>query len=333
MAWRDTGTDDPRVRVRPSRSKPRRSKKQVDYSASPTAFVFAVDRGRIHLQMEQTKLVGVKARSLGRRGIVVGDQVRVTGDLSGKNGSLARIVEVLPRKSVLTRSAEDSPGAKEKPMVANADQLAIVTACANPQPRPRMIDRLLVAAYSAGLKPLLLLTKADVACPEPILELFAPLEVPAIVTSIENSQGIDAAGEALAATTTVMVGHSGVGKSSLMNSLIPHADRQIGQVNQVTGRGRHTSTSAIAVEFQGGWLIDTPGIRSFGLAHIETDDLLAAFPDLAEVAAQCPKLCPHLPSSPGCQLSTLGKIDPAKTRRVESFRRLLASQNSQNPLV
>ena len=118
-----------------------------------------------------------------------------------------------------------------------------------------------------------------------------------------------------------------------MNSLIPHADRQIGQVNQVTGRGRHTSTSAIAVEFQGGWLIDTPGIRSFGLAHIETDDLLAAFPDLAEVAAKCPKLCPHLLSSPGCQLSTLGKIDPAKTRRVESFRRLLASQNSQNPLV
>ncbi len=169
MARRDIGTDDPRVRVRPARSKPRRSKKQVDYSTSPTAFVFAVDRGRIHVQMGQTKLVGVKARSLGRRGIVVGDQVRVTGDLSGKSGSLARIVEVLPRKTELTRSAEDSPGAKEKPMVANADQMAICTACADPLPRPGMIDRLLVAAYCSGIKPLLLVTKSDLTSPEPLL--------------------------------------------------------------------------------------------------------------------------------------------------------------------
>ncbi|MBS5944707.1 ribosome small subunit-dependent GTPase A [Varibaculum cambriense] len=333
MARRDIGTDDPRVRVRPARSKPRRSKKQVDYSASPTAFVFAVDRGRIHVQMGDTKLVGVKARALGRHGIVVGDQVRVTGDLSGKSGSLARIVEVLPRQTELTRSAEDSPGAKEKPMVANANQMAIVTACADPLPRPGMIDRLLVAAYCAGIEPLLLVTKSDLTSPEPLLELFQPLQVPSVVTSIESGEGIDEAAELLAGRVSVLVGHSGVGKSSLMNTLIPDAARSTGHVNQVTGRGRHTSTSVMALPYQDGWLIDTPGIRSFGLAHISEEDLLAAFPDLAEVATRCPKLCPHLQSSPGCQLSSLEETDPAQERRVESFRRLLASQHSQNTLV
>ncbi len=333
MARRDIGTDDPRVRVRPARSKPRRSKKQVDYSTSPTAFVFAVDRGRIHVQMGQTTLVGVKARSLGRRGIVVGDQVRVTGDLSGKSGSLARIVEVLPRKTVLTRSAEDSPGAKEKPMVANADQMAICTACADPLPRPGMIDRLLVAAYCSGIKPLLLVTKSDLTSPEPLLELFRPLKVTSVVTSLTSGEGVSQAADLLAGRVTVMVGHSGVGKSSLMNALIPEAERSTGQVNQVTGRGRHTSTSVIAEPFRDGWLIDTPGIRSFGLAHISEENLLAAFPDLSEVATACPKLCPHLASSPGCQLSVLAETDPARARRVESFRRLLASQHSQNPLV
>lgn len=333
MARRDIGTDDPRVRVRPARSKPRRSKKQVDYSASPTAFVFAVDRGRIHVQMGDTKLVGVKARALGRHGIVVGDQVRVTGDLSGKSGSLARIVEVLPRQTELTRSAEDSPGAKEKPMVANANQMAIVTACADPLPRPGMIDRLLVAAYCAGIEPLLLVTKSDLTSPEPLLELFRPLQVPSVVTSIESGEGIDEVAELLAGRVSVLVGHSGVGKSSLMNTLIPEAERSTGHVNQVTGRGRHTSTSVMALPYQDGWLIDTPGIRSFGLAHISEEDLLAAFPDLAEVATRCPKLCPHLQSSPGCQLSSLEETDPAQERRVESFRRLLASQHSQNTLV
>ncbi|MDU5307856.1 MAG: ribosome small subunit-dependent GTPase A [Varibaculum cambriense] len=333
MARRDIGTDDPRVRVRPARSKPRRSKKQVDYSASPTAFVFAVDRGRIHVQMGDTKLVGVKARALGRHGIVVGDQVRVTGDLSGKSGSLARIVEVLPRQTELTRSAEDSPGAKEKPMVANANQMAIVTACADPLPRPGMIDRLLVAAYCAGIEPLLLVTKSDLTSPEPLLELFRPLQVPSVVTSIESGEGLDEVAELLAGRVSVLVGHSGVGKSSLMNTLIPDAARSTGHVNQVTGRGRHTSTSVMALPYQDGWLIDTPGIRSFGLAHISEEDLLAAFPDLAEVATRCPKLCPHLQSSPGCQLSSLEETDPAQERRVESFRRLLASQHSQNPLV
>lgn len=333
MARRDIGTDDPRVRVRPARSKPRRSKKQVDYSASPTAFVFAVDRGRIHVQMGDTKLVGVKARALGRHGIVVGDQVRVTGDLSGKSGSLARIVEVLPRQTELTRSAEDSPGAKEKPMVANANQMAIVTACADPLPRPGMIDRLLVAAYCAGIEPLLLVTKSDLTSPEPLLELFRPLQVPSVVTSIESGEGIDEVAELLAGRVSVLVGHSGVGKSSLMNTLIPDAARSTGHVNQVTGRGRHTSTSVMALPYQDGWLIDTPGIRSFGLAHISEEDLLAAFPDLAEVATRCPKLCPHLQSSPGCQLSSLEETDPAQERRVESFRRLLASQHSQNTLV
>ena len=218
-------------------------------------------------------------------------------------------------------------------MVANANQMAIVTACADPLPRPGMIDRLLVAAYCAGIEPLLLVTKSDLTSPEPLLELFRPLQVPSVVTSIESGEGLDEVAELLAGRVSVLVGHSGVGKSSLMNTLIPDAARSTGHVNQVTGRGRHTSTSVMALPYQDGWLIDTPGIRSFGLAHISEEDLLAAFPDLAEVATRCPKLCPHLQSSPGCQLSSLEETDPAQERRVESFRRLLASQHSQNTLV
>src|SRR5699024_3791291 len=125
----------------------------------------------------------MRARELGRKSIVVGDQVGVVGDTSGGPDSLARIVRVLPRTSVLRRSADDTDRV-ERVIVANADQMVIVTALANPEPRPRMIDRCLVAAYDAGLDPLLVLTKADLAPAEPLLEIYRPLTVPFVVTSL-----------------------------------------------------------------------------------------------------------------------------------------------------
>ena len=122
----------------------------------------------------------------------------------------------------------------------------------------------------------------------------------------------------------MLLGHSGVGKSTLVNRLVPEADRAIGEVSGV-GKGRHTSSQSVALPLEGsGWVIDTPGIRSFGLAHIEPDDVMLAFSDLAEAIKDCPRGCGHLgpPADPECALDTL--TGPA-AGRVAAARRLLAA--------
>ncbi len=127
----------------------------------------------------------------------------------------------------------------------------------------------------------------------------------------------------LAGKITVLLGHSGVGKSTLVNRLVPEADRAVGEVTEI-GRGRHTSTQSVALPLEGsGWVVDTPGIRSFGLAHIQPDDVLMAFSDLAEAIGDCPRGCGHMgpPADPECALDTLS--GPA-VRRVAAARRLLA---------
>ena len=117
---------------------------------------------------------------------------------------------------------------------------------------------------------------------------------------------------------------SGVGKSTLVNALVPDADRETGGVNAVTGRGRHTSTSAIMLSLpDGGWIVDTPGIRSFGLAHVDPDHLIEAFDDLHDLTASCPRGCTHADGEPECGLDQAG---PQQRPRVESFRRLLGSR-------
>uniref|UniRef100_UPI00286D7089 ribosome small subunit-dependent GTPase A n=1 Tax=Nocardioides sp. TaxID=35761 RepID=UPI00286D7089 len=159
---------------------------------------------------------------------------------------------------------------------------------------------------------------------------YRSLGVPWVVTQLKG----DGAGDLnelldrLRGRTSVLVGHSGVGKSTLVNALIPEANRDVGIVNAVTGRGRHTSTSAYMLELPGGdgWIIDTPGIRSFGLAHVQPEDLIGAFPDLEEMTEDCPRGCSHGAGEPECGLDdavTAGTADPD---RVESFRRLLAAR-------
>jgi ribosome biogenesis GTPase len=136
--------------------------------------------------------------------------------------------------------------------------------------------------------------------------------------------------EQLRGRTSVMLGHSGVGKSTLVNALVPGTDRAIGVVNDVTGRGRHTSTSALMLRLPdgSGWIVDTPGIRSFGLAHVDPSQLIQAFPDLAALTVDCPRGCTHGVAEPECALDEAvsgGQVDPA---RVTSYRRLLSSRET-----
>jgi ribosome biogenesis GTPase len=314
---------DPESYDRPRRHTRPRTKERPSYDDAESAVVQTVDRGRYTCLIDGRLVMAMKSRPLGRKGVVVGDRVGLVGDTSGADGSLARIVTVEERATVLRRTADDDDPV-ERVIVANADQLVIVVALADPEPRPGLIDRALVAAYDAGMDPLLVMTKADLASPETLVDTYRPLGVRYEVT--QRGADASAIGARLVGRQSVLLGHSGVGKSTLVNALVPGAGRQIGGVNAVTGRGRHTSTSAVMLPLaEGGWIVDTPGIRSFGLAHVQPDDLIKAFPDLHELTADCPRGCTHTASEPECGLD---EAPPELRPRVESFRRLLASRET-----
>jgi ribosome biogenesis GTPase / thiamine phosphate phosphatase len=321
--------DEDLVRQRPQRGKSRpRTKERPAYDEATVGFVVAVDRGRYTCLVDGRQITAVKARELGRKGVVVGDRVALVGDTSGAEGSLARVVRVLDRTTVLRRTADDTDPV-ERIIVANADQLVIVTSLADPRPRPRLIDRCLVAAYDAGVSPLLCLTKADLASSQPLLEMYEPLGVPYVVTRYDEEPS--ELRDALKDRISVLVGHSGVGKSTLVNALVPGADRTIGEVSEVTGRGRHTTTRVVALALpEGGWVIDTPGIRSFGLAHVDPRQLIEAFPDLFGITQTydggCPRRCTHAATEPECALDDAVRSHAVSPVRVASYRRLLESR-------
>ncbi|WNI17912.1 ribosome small subunit-dependent GTPase A [Actinacidiphila sp. ITFR-21] len=317
--------DDVRVRPNTKGNRPRTSIRPKHEDAAE-GMVLTVDRGRLHVLVDDREIVAMKARELGRKSAVVGDRVAVVGDLSGVKDTLARVVRVEERSSVLRRTADDTDPF-ERVVVANADQLAIVTALADPEPRPRMIDRCLVAAYDAGLDPLLVLTKSDLASAEPLLETYGALDLAYVVTNRDDflTGGVDQIRARLADRVTAFVGHSGVGKTTLVNALVAR-QRSTGHVNAVTGRGRHTTTSALALPLPGntGWVIDTPGVRSFGLHHIDPSRVIHAFPDLEPGTEECPRGCSH--DEPECALDAWVAAGHAEPARLDSLRRLLATR-------
>lgn len=326
-----------RSRPNPKANRPRTKRRPAHDDAEPGR-VLGVDRGRYAVMLDEDGstervVTCTRARELRRTAIVTGDAVRVVGDTSGAEGTLARIVGIAERRTLLRRSADDTDQV-ERVIVANADQMLIVVAAADPEPRPRLVDRYLVAALDAGIRPLLVVTKTDLADPASFLTHFEGLDV-TVFTSARGEVPVAAIGAAIVGHSTVFVGHSGVGKSTLVNALVPTAERATGHVNEVTGRGRHTSSSTVSLRYVSekgtGWVIDTPGVRSFGLGHIDQTSILAAFPELAVIAGDCPRGCTHRTDADDCALNeaaAAGDLTPALLARLDSLQRLLTTFTS-----
>ena len=316
--------DESDVKVRPGKGSRPRSKDRPKHKDAVVGLVITKDRGRWGVVLEDgTHVVCMRARELGRTSIEVGDRVGVVGDTSGRKDTLARIVKREERSSELRRTADDTDP-YERIVVANAETLLIVCAVADPPPRTGFVERALVAAFVGGVTPVVCLTKSDLADPSEFEAELADLNVAVLRTGI--SDDLTELEELISGHLSALIGHSGVGKSTLVNRIVPDANRETGEVSGV-GKGRHTSTQSVALELPGGgWIIDTPGIRSFGLAHVSPDEVIAPFPDLAEATDHCPRGCTHAgpPADPECAWD---EFDPDSVigRRVQAVRRLLVA--------
>ncbi len=258
--------------------------------------------------------------------LAVGDEVALRGE-----GSAARIVERLDRRSALSRPDPHQPG-QELVLAANVDVAAIVVSTRNPPLHPRLIDRFLVIVQRGEVAPLICVNKSDLVDADERAEIDATLApyrtlgVPVLACAAARREGIDAILAEIRGKTSVFVGHSGVGKSSIVAALDPAGDHRVGEVRTADGRGRHTTTRSVLVTLDDGTrIIDTPGIRALGLYQMSREDLRYYFPDLEEIAASCRfRDCSHL-VEPGCAIEAAIAAGQLSAVRFETYKRLRES--------
>jgi ribosome biogenesis GTPase len=247
----------------------------------------------------------------------------------------ARVVEVLPRRSALSRDVYDAgrrdPVHQGHALAANIDQVAVVCSPKEPPFRPRLIDRYLVAASRDDLRAMICLNKLDLGVDEEAdfwLRGYEALEVAVLRASALNGEGIEEVRDAIAGKVTLFSGHSGVGKSSLLNALEPGLALRVGNVTQASagqGKGRHTTSSArlVPLSLPGTFVVDSPGIRAFGIKGIDRGALASHFADIAALAGGCSyNDCLHN-REPGCAVDQASRSDDFLRARVESYRGML----------
>jgi ribosome biogenesis GTPase / thiamine phosphate phosphatase len=235
--------------------------------------------------------------------VVPGDQVSVM------NGSVSGIA---PRRTILTRT-DPVNERRERVIVANVDRMVIVAAITNPPLRTGLIDRYMIAAARGGIQPILCINKIDISAD---MSAVAGYEIPIVRCSTKTGEGIDELRDRLAGSVAVLTGHSGVGKSSLLNSLTDENQARVGILSEETGKGRHTTTASRLYHLKNGArIIDTPGIREFGLGPVSLEELKAAFPEFSGERCRF-KDCTHK-EEPDCAIREAGGA------RYEAWLRLL----------
>jgi ribosome biogenesis GTPase len=272
-------------------------KSDADVNALPVGQVFQVYSLYSEVQFDGRMHLCVVRKTLNRRSesaVLVGDRVRIRdlGLIDDQGRPQAVIEQVLPRDTVLTRS-DSFKGTEQHPIVANAEQMLIVASLREPDVSWGLIDRMIIAAESGKLRPIICLNKVDLETsddsageqsetkPSNVLAYYHSLGIRTLKTSAPAAIGLDELRDVLRDHTTVLAGHSGVGKSTLLNTLQPTLRLRTGEISNYTGKGRHTTTSARRYPLDiGGAVIDTPGVKLFGLWDVTRDNLVNFFPDI-----------------------------------------------------
>ncbi len=242
---------------------------------------------------------------------------------------------VAPRRTTLSRPAGEHDRIQRQVIASNIDLLVVVAAAAQPPFRPGLVDRYLIAAEIGGVTPVLCLNKTDLAASEPEdLRIYRELGLTVCLTSCATGQGLDGLREILQGKTAVLSGHSGVGKSSLLNCLDPELGLHTREVSGQTLKGKHTTTLARLYEIDGGIrVIDTPGIRSLGLWRVTPAEVSFYFPEIAELSAGCRyRNCTHV-HEPECGVKSAVEGGALSRGRYESYTRIRASLESDKNLT
>jgi ribosome biogenesis GTPase / thiamine phosphate phosphatase len=295
-------------------------------AAHDVARVVGVDRGHVDVLWEGQVLTARYAGSMRRTRVVVGDRVRIRPPRHDTD--VARVLERLDRDTILQRTGDDVD-ADERVLVANADQVAVVLAADRLEPALGFVDRVQIAGAVGGLATLIVVNRADLVEDrddlDRLLDRYRAIDIQVVWTSAVEGDGIDVLREHLQEAWTVVTGHSGVGKTSLFNVLVPGANRAVGEIGRRGGRHTTVASRAMLLPDGTGWLVDTPGVRSFGLGALEPIDLSRHLPELADLDCALDD-CLH-DGEPGCRIDE-ADIHPA---RLASYWRLLGAVRGDHP--